>query len=106
RRPLPERAGRLHRRASLELAAIDSTRHFIGSIRMNVLDKAQFHQLYGKEQRRIAYKTSDFVDYTIMCVVCMAGIYFTYGGSHPITQIGIALTLWMMFAFPKRHGWE
>lgn len=73
---------------------------------MNVPDKAHFHRLYGKEQKRMAYRKSDFVDYTLMCVLCMSGIYLAYGGSHPITPIGIALALWMMVIFPKRHGWE
>jgi hypothetical protein len=73
---------------------------------MNVPDKAQLHRLYGKQQKRIAYRKGDFLDYTLMCVLCMLGLYVAYGGSHPITLIGIALSLWMMIVFPKRHGWE
>jgi hypothetical protein len=73
---------------------------------MNVPDKEYFHRIYGKERTRIAYRKSDFVDYMVMCGLCVLCIYLAYGGSHPITLISAVLALWMMFVFPKRHGWE
>jgi hypothetical protein len=72
---------------------------------MKTQDRSPFHQLYGEEQTRMAFKSQDFVDYTIMSLLCMLVIYFSYGARNPVTWIGIALSAWMIAVFPLRHGW-
>lgn len=73
---------------------------------MKTPDRERFHQLYGKQQRRTVYFKKDFLDYMIMSIVCMLAVYFSYGAGHPLAIIGLVLCLWMMIAFPLRHGWE
>lgn len=73
---------------------------------MNAQDSNSYHQFYGEPRRRTAFKKKDIIDYTIMSALCMLVVYFAYGADSLITKLGIALGLWMMVAFPLRHGWE
>jgi hypothetical protein len=73
---------------------------------VNTPSKAFFHRLYGEDHRRASYKKKDFVDYTLMSALCGLVVWLSYGGDHPITVLGVLLSLWMAAAFPLRHGWE
>ena len=73
---------------------------------MKAFEEKHFHKLYGVKKQRINYQKTDFLDYAIMILICAVIIYFTYGQSHPLTPIGVALGAFMIAAFPKRHGVE
>lgn len=73
---------------------------------MRTADPKYFHQFYGKKDRRMVYKKSDFLDYVIMSILCSVVLYFTFGGDHVITLIGYVCSVFMIIAFPVRHGYS
>lgn len=73
---------------------------------METADTDRFHQLYGKPSRRVAYKSSDFLDYALMSLACAALVYAVYGPRNVVAWVGIAACAWMLVAFPLRHGVE
>lgn len=73
---------------------------------MKEVDPKKFHKLYGPKKQRITYQKTDFLDYVIMTIACMLIVYFFYGQDNFLTYIGIALCIFMIWVFPKRHGME
>lgn len=72
---------------------------------MTEYDKSKYHRIYGESKRRIVYKKTDVFDYALMSLLCAVVVWFSYGRDNPITYVGIAAALWMLVAFPVRHGW-
>lgn len=72
---------------------------------MKTLDAKYFNQLYGEQNRRVAFRNTDFFDYAIMCVACAGLIHLVYGAASPVGIVGIALSAAMLLTFPIRHGW-
>lgn len=70
----------------------------------DTLSPENFHLLYGKKVNRMVYRSEDFIDYAIMNVMVVAVAMFVFGVRHPMTYIVIALCLWMVLVFGKRHG--
>jgi hypothetical protein len=67
-------------------------------------ESSQFHQMFGPASRRIAYRKSDFIDYMIMILFVGAIIVLTYRSVPWLALTGIGLCLFLVIAFPIRHG--
>lgn len=73
---------------------------------MKEIDPKHFHKLYGANRKRIAYKKSDFLDYTLMTLISAFVVYFSYGPNHLMSKVGIVLCTFMIIEFLLRHGLE
>lgn len=71
---------------------------------MRAADPRRFHWLIGKRRPRIAYRGTDFVDYTLMVLASMLSVYLVYRSSPVLADIGIALCAFLIPAFVVRHG--
>ncbi len=72
---------------------------------MKEVDPRRFHRLFGVRAPRIAYRSSDFVDYVLMIVLSALAIGFVYRQSAPaMFGVGIALCCFMIASFVVRHG--
>lgn len=70
----------------------------------DTLSPGKFHLLYGNKVNRTVYRSEDFIGYTIMNVMVVAVAMFIFGVRHPMTYVVIALCVWMVLVFGKRHG--
>lgn len=64
----------------------------------------KFHDLYGIRKPRINYKNKDFLDYTLMMLICAVVSCLAYGFFSSMSVIAIALCIYMIIVFPVRHG--
>jgi hypothetical protein len=64
----------------------------------------KYHKLYGKRVSRLVYRGDDFLDYVIMSAMVMGTAVFVFGVGHPLTYVVLALCVWMVAAFTRRHG--
>ena len=58
-------------------------------------DDHNFHELIGKRNRRMVYKKSDFLDYTIMLLLSAAVCGFVFGWLSPFAIAAYALCCFM-----------
>lgn len=72
---------------------------------MNTQGTEWFHRIYGKTNKRVAYRPKDFLDYALMCAVCALVIHVVYGASSPVGAVGIVLCAAALVMFPVRNGW-
>lgn len=63
-----------------------------------------YHKIYGTRQPRAVYYKRDFVDYTLMILLCAALIVFSYKTSVVLAVSGLALCAFMLASFLVRHG--
>lgn len=68
-------------------------------------DAARLHKIYGPVKQRATYRDRDFVDHTLMCAITALIVYVVYGPGHPLSAIGVLLSVFMIVVFPLRHGW-
>jgi hypothetical protein len=73
---------------------------------MKGFDTSRYHWLSGPKKPRLAFQRRDFVDYVLMTLITAGVIALSYGPLHPLTLLGLALCLFMIVAFPLRHGFE
>src|SRR5215475_5068211 len=69
-------------------------------------DPAVFHKLYGIKKSRIAYHARDFLDYLLMISLSAIVVSFSYGFSHIMSIVGLALCAFTLAMFILRHGVE
>jgi len=69
------------------------------------LDSKHFHKLYGVKRPRMTYQKKDYLDYTIMTVVCVLAV-LAYGADSVMWQLGVTLCVTMNILFLARHGVE
>ena len=73
---------------------------------MPKIEPASFHKLYGLKGTRTRYQKKDFVDYTLMILISVFIIYFSYGPTLLLSKVAFALCAFMVVVFPIRHGFE
>ena len=73
---------------------------------MPKIEPAYFHKLYGLKGTRTRYQKKDFVDYTLMILISVFIIYFSYGPTLLLSKVAFALCAFMVVVFPIRHGFE
>jgi hypothetical protein len=71
---------------------------------MTDIDPNRFHRLYGPASRRIAFKPADFADYAIMMTAAAALVWLVYRGQPWLAGLGLGCCLFLLAAFPLRHG--
>jgi hypothetical protein len=71
---------------------------------MTELDDKHFHKLYGLKKPRMTYRKADFLDYTIMTMLCALVIFVAYGPTGALLLLGLALCGLLYFMFTLRHG--
>ncbi len=69
-------------------------------------DPAFFHRLYGRRRTRITYQARDFLDYVLMISMAIGVLLLCYAPVWPLAVAGIVLAVYMVLAFPVRHGIE
>lgn len=73
---------------------------------MKKINQAAFHKLYGIQKPRVVYYRRDFLDYTVMILLCATAIGFSYGFGRAMSIVGFALCALMLATFIIRHGIE
>ncbi len=71
---------------------------------MTKSNPARFHKLYGLRKPKITYFGRDFLDYALMISLSALVIIVSYGLGRVMGILGLALCVFMVAMFIRRHG--
>ncbi|MBQ4813826.1 hypothetical protein A7985_22635 [Pseudoalteromonas luteoviolacea] len=71
---------------------------------MSNVEVEKLHQLKGEKKVRVAYQKKDFLDYSIMSLICAVLCGYVYGWSSIVALIGYGLCVFMVVSFALRLG--
>lgn len=69
------------------------------------LSKQWYHHLdAGTRTPRMTNKSSDFVDYCLMLILCCIATRLSFGRAHPFVPVTIGCSIYLLACFALRHG--